>query len=118
MKRVLLGFALIGLALAAGCVETVDAQTLPITLHVEWTPNPASDAVTGYTFTLDTGAAQAIDPSTCTATICRSASFAINDTNVHQVSLTATNTFGTSTPATASFTVKISTPSGLKIQKG
>ena len=88
------------------CPVLTFAQVANITVKVQWSPNPAADAVTQYTLVVDSGAPLVVLPAACTATVCEQAvtlSFAS-----HTFSLTATNAWGTSPPATA--TVNLSIP--------
>lgn len=54
MKRASL-FVLLFPLLSVGCGPgfVAYAQSLPATIHAQWTPNPASDNVTKYVLTLD-----------------------------------------------------------------
>ena len=49
---------------------TIYAQSLPATVHANWTPNAATENVTQYQVTLDTGPAVVALPTVCTATTC------------------------------------------------
>lgn len=68
----------------------IEAQTLPSAVHVTWSPNPASDAVTAYVVVLDGGAPQAVPLSACTATSCV-ASVSVPTAGGHSVTVAAQN---------------------------
>ena len=117
-KAVWSALALSLATLVAGCVATIQAQSLPVTLHAEWSPNVATDQVTSYTVTLDGGTPQTVQASSCSTTVCRSADFSINDQNPHTVAVVAVNAFASSAPATTTFQVKIpSAPNGVTVKR-
>lgn len=118
MKRLLLALALLAAVWACAHVipapplfgtVIVEAQTLPVAKTLTWTANPAGDNVTNYTVTEDgvvlgnpTTASQAVTFTTL---------------GTHTLTVTATNTFGTSAPATLTVVVQFpATPAGLKLQ--
>ena len=102
------------------------AQTLPVTLHAQWTPNPTSENVTAYQLTLDTATPQTIAPTVCTATLCDTP-LVVTTFGAHTVSLTAQNLEVSTDPAsiqvslaaTLSFTLvqQAGRPGGLGIKK-
>ena len=119
MKRLLLALLVLGLVACSliftkppipipGMV-TIYAQTLPITKTLVWDANAPTDAVTNYTVRLD--GAVAGSPT--------APSQAVTFTTVgaHVLTVTATNLWGTSTPAT--LTVNVAPPASsanLRIQ--
>lgn len=99
-------FILLTIVLAIACsvairngMVTIRAQSLPVTRTLAWDANAASDNVINYTVTLDsvgignpTGTTQSVVFTTI---------------GVHTLTVTATNSFGTSLPATLSVNVII-----------
>lgn len=121
MKRTLIALSLLAVL---ACVATLAppssplgrrsivliAQTLPVTKTIAWDDaTAAADGVTNYTVTLDgtvvgspTGLTQAVTFTTA---------------GVHTVTVTATNIWGTSGPATLSITVKVpGNPANVRLQ--
>jgi len=87
---------------------TLEAQTLPITIHVEHAQNAAIDNVTNYTVQLDNQAA--IPYPNVLDAVCsciKTPNFVINDTNAHTIIILASNIWGSSTPFTINFKVTI-----------
>lgn len=90
------------------------AQTLPLTLHVEWTPNVVSDAVLDYQIRVDTDAPVDVPLTACTTTLCRT-TFTVTTSGVHTVAVTARNlrlstdptSIQASDPSTVSVTVSL-----------
>ena len=88
---------------------TLEAQTLPITKTLAWDPNPAADAVTNYTVRQDgvvlgnpTGTTQAVTFTTV---------------GTHTLTVTATNLWGTSAPATLVVNVVVpAVPGNMRLQ--
>ena len=116
MRRlVTTGFLVAGLIAGAGLASkkklVIQAQTVPATVHAQWNPNAAADAVQFYTVSLDGGTGIQVQASTCTTT-CASA-LSIPTFGNHTVSVTATNflvstdpsSAQTSGPATVTFTL-------------
>lgn len=66
------------------------AQTLPSVKHATWIPNPASQNVTQYVVTLDSGTPTTVLASSCTATLC-TGTIAIPAFGNHSISVTAQN---------------------------
>jgi hypothetical protein len=96
-------------------VITISAQTLPITKTVAWDPSPdpcgasAPCPVINYTVTLDTAVVGS--PTTTTQVV--------NFTTVglHTIRVTATNLWGTSSPATLTVNVIVpNAPANTRIQ--
>ena len=89
-------------------IQVLLAQSFPFALHVEFNPNPASDNVTSYSSTLDGGSASTIPPAVITSCNCiKTPVYNINDSNVHTISVTATNLFGVSPMTAIQFQVKV-----------
>lgn len=90
-------------------VVVVEAQSLPIAKTLVWSANPATDNVTNYTVTEDgTVIGNPTVPSQ---------SITFNSLGTHTLTVTATNSFGTSGPATLTIVVQLPTaPAGLKLQ--
>lgn len=90
-------------------VIVVEAQTLPIAKTLSWNANPAGDNVTNYTVTEDgTVIGNPTVPSQ---------SVTFTSLGTHTLTVTATNSFGTSAPATLTVVVQLpTTPAGLKLQ--
>lgn len=67
MKKylVLAAFVLIHM----GCVETIYAQTFPMTLNVAWDANSVAEGVTGYELSIDSLAAVGVTGTTGTVTV-------------------------------------------------
>lgn len=117
MKRLLIALVVIVvLACAAKFVPlptpgvvTVYAQTLPVAKTLAWDANAAADAVTHYTVTLDgvvVGSPTAPSQAVTFATV-----------GSHVLTVTATNVWGTSTPATLTVNVVLpAAPLNLRIQ--
>lgn len=113
---VLLGGLILIAISAAGCQPSLvlEAQSLPTTLHAVWTPNPASDGVTRYSLTVDTGTAQNVPLTACDASRC-TAPFSLASAGDHVVSIRAYNLKLTSDPSSeqaspasaVSFTVRL-----------
>jgi len=86
------------------------AQSLPVTDHVVWTPNVASDNVTNYVVTVDT-VPQNFAPASCTVAQC-SCPITIATFGSHTVTVAAQNqpistdptSTQTSAPASVTFT--------------
>lgn len=119
-------FATISCAPFSG-IETLYAQSFPISIHAEWTPNPTVDEVTSYTVTWTgpggvggavTNKIDKVTPDLCSATLCKSPDFIVMGKGSVAASVTATNQWDTSTPTTTGITIagpgKIAT---LKITK-
>ena len=83
MKKVFLTIAF--LALAANAKAQV-----PATVHATWTPNPATDNVTQYSATVDTGTPIIVPLTACTALLCTQ-QLTIPTFGVHTISLVAQN---------------------------
>mgnify|MGYP003334732990 CR=1 FL=1 len=101
--------ALVGIW-SAGCnpTQVLYAQSLPVTKTLAWDANPASDAVTNYTVRLDGTVIG--NPTTPTQ------AFTINTAGLHTLSVTATNTWGTSQASTLSLNVVVpSAPANLRV---
>lgn len=75
-----------------GCSPSVvlEAQSLPGIVHVAWSPNVASDNVTGYEVVLDGGNPQAVSLSACTAGSCVAA-VSVASVGAHAVTVAAQN---------------------------
>jgi hypothetical protein len=48
------------------------AQSVPATVTASWNPNPATENVTSYILTLDTGSSVTVSAASCSATACSS----------------------------------------------
>jgi hypothetical protein len=105
---------------------TLEAQTVPATIHAQWDPPAAGENVTGYTMTLDGGApvnvANVVDPScTCIRTPLTVPAFGAHTLNVVAVNLLISgdpSSTQTSTPATVAFTLaKAAVVSGARVGK-
>src|SRR5215467_8132271 len=89
-------------------VQVLFAQSFPFALHVEFNPNPTADQVTSYSSSLDGGTVSSIPPTVVSSCNCiKTPVYNINDSNLHTISVTATNLFGTSTPTSVQFIVKV-----------
>ena len=66
------------------------AQTVPATVHPQWTPNPASENVVQYVITLDGINPVTVLASACSATLC-SAAVSVPAFGSHVSSLIAQN---------------------------
>ena len=87
----------------------IRAQALPITRTATWDANPANENVTNYTVTLD-GAAVG-NPTGNTQQV------VFTTVGMHELKVTATNLWGTSTAATLNINVIVPTsPKNTKIQ--
>jgi hypothetical protein len=90
----------------------IRAQTVPVTLHARWNPNPPTENVTNYQITLDTAAPQDVALTSCTATVC-DATFVVPTFGAHSLALVAQNlllsgdptSVQSSPPTTVSFTL-------------
>lgn len=90
-------------------VLTVYAQSLPVTKALTWTANPASDAVSNYTVRLDATVVGSPVAPTQQVTFTSQGS--------HNLSVTATNTWGVSSPGTLTVNVVVpGAPGGLNLQ--
>lgn len=119
MKRrsLLAALGLTGLTLLSlvsyGCDPTmvIYAQSLPITKTVAWDANAASDNVTSYTLRLDTGTPSTVVPPATTGTV------TFTTAGTHTITVTATNVWGTSPPATLVVNVVVpGAPGNVRIQ--
>lgn len=76
------------------------AQSVPVTVQYQWSPNPASENVVSYSVTLDGGAAVIVPAASCSATVC-STPVSVGSFGSHISTVLATNqqisTDGTST---------------------
>ena len=89
-------------------IQVLLAQSFPFALHVEFNPNPTSDNVTSYSSSLDGGTVSQIPPTVVTSCNCiKTPVYNINDSNLHTISVTATNLFGTSPATSVQFMVKV-----------
>jgi hypothetical protein len=104
LKRLLLLFVVLPLA---ACTVTVNAQTLPASAHVNWPPNPAGDQVTAYNLTLDANTPIVVPPTLDASCSCIRQQITITTAGSHTITLTATNIWGTSLPATLTFNVVV-----------
>jgi len=77
----------------------LEAQALPATKILVWDANPASDEVINYTVRFD--------GVIIGSPIIPEMAFTITTVGAHNLSVTATNLWGTSTPTTLNFTVII-----------
>lgn len=127
MKRLalLLGFALLLVFCAPGIpvltpIATIEAQSFPVTVHAEWSLNPAGDNVTSYSVTLDGGTPTTVQPVLNAACSCvKSGTFSIADSSAHSVSVVAVNQWGQSAPLALAFQVKIAAvPTGGVVKPG
>ncbi len=75
-------------------VVTIEAQTLPYTIKLAWDNNPAADNITNYNLIVD-GVTTSISTTLCSNTGCFTQTD-LTALGVHQISVTATNQFGTS----------------------
>ena len=66
------------------------AQTLPASLHAQWTPNPVTENVTAYVLTLDAEMPVTILPVVCTAVLCET-TVSVSTFGSHTVTLIAQN---------------------------
>lgn len=111
-KRVLAGVLVLAALVGVGRQRTVviRAQSLPVTRTASWDANPAPEAVTNYTVTLDgvvvgnpTGTTQAVTFTTA---------------GPHTLTVTATNLWDTSSPATLNVVVVTpGSPKNPKVQR-
>lgn len=104
MKRLLYALALCALTLVGSAcknpiVVTIFAQTLPVTKTLIWDANPASDQVTNYTVRLDSTLVG--NPTTPTQAV------VFTTAGAHALTVTATNTWGTSPATTLNVNVVI-----------
>lgn len=65
-------------------------QTLSITLHAMWTPNPPLENVVQYVMTIDGGSNIIIPASSCTPSLC-SQTFSVPTFGHHVITLRAQN---------------------------
>jgi len=113
MKKILFGLVLAFTLLSSiSCKDafvTVYAQTLPVTKTLAWNANATSEGVINYTVRLDTVVIG--NPTGTTQQV------TINTAGPHVLTVTATNQWGTSPPATLNINVVIPTaPQNLNIQ--
>lgn len=112
MKRlVILPILLSIILIAAGCNRTVvvHAQTLPVNRTLVWDANPPEDNVTNYTVRLDGTIVG--NPTIPSQTI------TFTTAGKHILTVTATNEWGTSGPATLNVNVVIpNNPNNLRLQ--
>jgi hypothetical protein len=91
-------------------IQVLHAQSFPVTLHLEFTPNPASDNVANYTVQLDSNAVvpvSAVPDVTCACI--KSPASQVSDSNIHVYHAKAVNTFGLISPD-AAFSFRITVP--------
>lgn len=116
MKKLLISL-LIALSCAA-CIEQLYAQSFPLSVKVQWDPNPTSDNVTNYIVVFNGGAPVTIASSACTATLCEVPGFVVPAAGSYTAQVTAVNYWGSSASTTIS--VQVSVPgksSNVKITK-
>lgn len=75
-----------------GCspVITLEAQSLPASVHVAWNPNATSDNVIGYVVLLDGANPQVVGLSACSATTCVAA-VSVGAVGAHAITVAAQN---------------------------
>lgn len=110
MRRMVGLGLVVGLAACGTAGLVLYAQSVPLTVHVAWDPEPAVLAVTGYTVTLDGGSPLSVPANACGPQVC-STPLVIGTTGPHSINVTATNldAFGTpqtGAPAVLPFTVQ------------
>jgi len=116
MKKLLI--IIFAILLNIACTQVIFAQSFPLIVHVEWTPNPSADAVTNYVVVFNGGAPTNVDPNSCTTTTCRSIDFTIPVAGTYSVSVTAVNYWGSSPAALVQTLVSVPGKSGnVKLSK-
>lgn len=79
------------------------AQQPTITARAQWDPNPAGDAVTSYSLSVDGGAPITVPASVCTATLCeQSVTVPLGS---HTFSVAAVNQWGASSVTAVTVTI-------------
>lgn len=73
-------------------------QTLSITLHALWNPNPPADNVVRYIMTIDGGSDIVIPAASCTPSLC-SQTFSVPTFGKHAITLKAQNLLISTQPA-------------------
>jgi hypothetical protein len=77
----------------------VYAQTLPVTVHPQWSPNPVGENVVQYVVTLDGANPVTVLASACSPTLC-TAAVVVNAFGAHVSNLVAQNLEIDSDPTT------------------
>jgi hypothetical protein len=95
-------FRLWWLALVLLAVPAAAQVVFPLTLKVQWDPNPAAENVTAYLVTIDS-TATTVAPGVCTVSLCEQ-SFQISTPGPHTVTVVATNLFGSGPASSVVFT--------------
>lgn len=72
-------------------------QTLSITLHAQWNPNPPAENVVQYVMTIDGGSDVVIPAVSCAPTVCSQA-YSVPSFGAHAVTLKAQNLLISTTP--------------------
>lgn len=117
--------ALLIALVSVSCVDTLYAQSLPVTLTVTWNANPVSDNVTGYEVSIDAAAPIGVIGTTTPITV---TSFGHHVISVVAVNVMLTcddptqcgsGTITKSAPTTLGFTLNSSAakPTGPKLSK-
>lgn len=102
-------------ALAAGCRETpgvavVYAAQAPATVHPQWDPPPAGDAVTEYRPTLDGVALAAVPPTVDPACSCVRFAMVVPAYGDHVFTVVAVNQALSTDPASAQVSAPVTVP--------
>ena len=91
---------LVLLAIVAGCVfatrtgpgvAVLEAQAVPVVLHVQWDPNPPAENVINYRVTLDGGTPITVAPTTDPSCSCVQTPITIPTFGSHTVAVVAVN---------------------------
>ena len=91
-------FLILLLVLIACAVSIRIIAQLPVTKHLQWDANPATDNVTKYIMTVN-GVATDVPTTLDTTCNCISAPITINQVGPLTLSVVAVNDFGSSTPS-------------------
>lgn len=116
MKKIdlFLGGLVLSMMLVASAIW---CQTLSITLHAQWSPNPAADNVIQYKVVVDGGTPVIVPASTCGPTLC-SVAFTVTSFAGHNVTLNAQNLLISTSPASLQDSPTVALPFTLNVKAG